>query len=703
MSDNQSRNVWIKIDNPLGPNTLAKYKDIYEDVLDERRHTSDIKFCLKNHENVPKFKYNNERTSPEIKDYVLKSDRVRYAIEMVCKEKKLDKASVEKEADEILNEMAHNFNMGSIRFFAFFMVKVFKSLFRRIYVNADGIQQLRELIKEYPVLFLPTHRSYFDFLLISYVCYEYEIPLPAIAAAMDFSNMKFFGWLLRQCGAFYIRRSFGTDKLYWAIFTEYVQNHIRNGDRPMEFFVEGTRSRTAKSYVPKIGMLSATLESYFKAEVSDIMLVPISISYEKILEESLYAFELLGIPKPKESTSGLFKARNVLKTDHGTVHFHIGSPISIRQWSVQENLDRIVHSLEPRYINNLTDSENELSKKLAYHLVLEQQKMLVLSPWTLIATVLIQAKGGMVHIKELCKEVDWLKRQLFNLGAYIDWPANVPVEKVVEHYANLHSNIVRVRADGIFEIVLQNTVKHGKKLLQDEVMLNAATNVMLSTYRNQLMHVIVRVCLVSVIVNSCQSNSLKMVDMLEQYAFLEQLLSREFIFIAGKTKEDFNNAVVWLQHVGALHIEDGEGNIKFSLNKHIAFFSAVLEPFLISYWVLCQHLLSLPVDVHGRALAKKHKEIAIDAQHLGLKLLQDSVIKNHEILNLDMLSNGLHSLIDMGTMYKDKRIEENYVSPNHRLVSNIATKLATLVETPSWTQIGNYTNKPIAQSLSSKL
>ena len=65
--------------------------------------------------------------------------------------------------------------------------------------------------------------------------------------------MKFVGWLLRNSGAFYIRRSFGTDKLYWAVFTEYVQSQISNGDAPMEFFVEGTRSRTAKSYSPKIG------------------------------------------------------------------------------------------------------------------------------------------------------------------------------------------------------------------------------------------------------------------------------------------------------------------------------------------------------------------------------------------------------------------------------------------------------------------
>ena len=57
-------------------------------------------------------------------------------------------------------------------------------------------------------------------------------------------------------GAFYIRRSFGSDQLYWAIFNEYVHTQLKNGDHPLEFFIEGTRSRTNKSYVPKIGVLS---------------------------------------------------------------------------------------------------------------------------------------------------------------------------------------------------------------------------------------------------------------------------------------------------------------------------------------------------------------------------------------------------------------------------------------------------------------
>ena len=52
-----------------------------------------------------------------------------------------------KEAEEILNEMAHNLKMGAIRGFAVFLVKVMKQLFQRIYVNEEGIQKVTELME----------------------------------------------------------------------------------------------------------------------------------------------------------------------------------------------------------------------------------------------------------------------------------------------------------------------------------------------------------------------------------------------------------------------------------------------------------------------------------------------------------------------------------------------------------------------------
>lgn len=51
------------------------------------------------------------------------------------------------------------------------------------------------------------------------------------------------------------------------------------------------------------GLLNIVMDPFFKGEVFDVSVVPVSISYERVLEEALYARELLGVPKPKESTS----------------------------------------------------------------------------------------------------------------------------------------------------------------------------------------------------------------------------------------------------------------------------------------------------------------------------------------------------------------------------------------------------------------
>lgn len=70
-------------------------------------------------------------------------------------------------------------------------------------------------------------------------------------------KMKLVSSLLRQSGAFFMRRTFGTDRLYKAVFSEYVKTALCSNDAPLEFFIEGTRSRTAKTLHPKLGNVTS--------------------------------------------------------------------------------------------------------------------------------------------------------------------------------------------------------------------------------------------------------------------------------------------------------------------------------------------------------------------------------------------------------------------------------------------------------------
>lgn len=44
--------------------------------------------------------------------------------------------------------------------------------------------QLQQAIQESPVILMPSHRSYMDFLIISYILFTYDIPVPVIAAGI---------------------------------------------------------------------------------------------------------------------------------------------------------------------------------------------------------------------------------------------------------------------------------------------------------------------------------------------------------------------------------------------------------------------------------------------------------------------------------------------------------------------------------------
>jgi len=71
--------------------------------------------------------------------------------------------------------------------------------------------------------------------------------------------------------------------------------------------------------------------------------------------------------------------------------------------------------------------------------------------------------------------------------------------------------------------------------------------------------------------------------------------------------------------------------------------------------VACQHLLSLPVDVHGRALPKRPKDVSRDIQQLAVRLLEENAVRHYEILSMDLIGNTLAMLADLNTLYKDKR------------------------------------------------
>ncbi|XP_043075932.1 dihydroxyacetone phosphate acyltransferase [Puntigrus tetrazona] len=648
---------------------VLKKRDDFEDVLEERRRSSDLRYALRCY-TPTLYKGLVPCKASMLKSIVLQSDHLQYVIKQVSSESGDSTECVADEASVILDEMAHRLQLGTIRFFAFALSKAFKRLFRSVRVNEEGIQRLQQAVQEHPVVLLPSHRSYMDFLMMSYLLYTYDLPLPVIAAGMDFMSMKFIGEMLRMSGAFFIRRSFGGDKLYWAVFSEYVKTMLRNGYAPVEFFLEGTRSRTCKSLTPKTGLLNIVMEPFFKGELFDVNLVPVSISYERILEESLYARELLGVPKPKESTSGLLKARRVLSEDYGSMHVYFGHPVSVRSLA-EGKINRSQYNLLPRYIPQKPSMDtHEFLNDAAFRLVRIQEENMVLKPWVLIATLLLQNPDGL-DLSSLTEQTDWLRHLALAFGAFLDWPDHEACREVVGCSLALHRHLLSVSAG---RVELSVTGAPQLEIPAEEAVFHRAVVVLsCASYRNQILHVFLRPALLAVAMQSASSN--RKDDVYNCFNFLRNMFSNEFILCPGDSVQDFEEACYLLMKRGVLQVLEREIVMSASGHGTLSFLCSVLDPFLQGYQVVCRYLC----EETNENLTEK--EFIPAVRSFALNLILAGRLKCYEALSSDLQKNALAALLRLKAARKVKVGDQVVLKVNKIAVNSLEDTLGGKIPT----------------------
>ncbi len=269
------------------------------------------------------------QTRSVVIEQLLASRGVQGAIEAEARESRITLDEATRRARKCADEIAANYSSVTVRILEQVFSYVWNRMFRGVEVH--GIDRVRAWAQDHEMIYLPSHRSHADYLLLSYVLYQAGLAPPHIAAGV---NLNFWpvGGLLRRAGAFYIRRSFSGDRIYAAVFRGYVDGLIARG-YPISFYPEGGRSRTGRLLAPKTGLLGMVAESALRQTTRKVALVPIYVGYDKVWELGSYFKELRGAKKQKESAGELLKAGKLLTKSFGKVHISFGEPLHLQMYA----------------------------------------------------------------------------------------------------------------------------------------------------------------------------------------------------------------------------------------------------------------------------------------------------------------------------------------------------------------------------------
>ena len=232
---------------------------------------------------------------------MLREPRVRAAMAAEVDAKKTTLTKVERRAESVAREIAADYSYLVVRVGERLLGRLWNHIYEGVTVR--GTERLQALARDNTLVYVPCHRSHIDYLLLSYVIHRAGLTVPHVAAGANL-NLPIIGGLLRRGGAFFLRRSFKDDELYGEVFAAYVHEVLKRGF-PMEYFVEGGRSRTGRMLPPKAGLISMTVQSYLREHSRPLLFVPVYIGYEKLIEGGSYTEELSGASKRKESVVGL--------------------------------------------------------------------------------------------------------------------------------------------------------------------------------------------------------------------------------------------------------------------------------------------------------------------------------------------------------------------------------------------------------------
>ncbi len=530
-----------------------------------------------------------------IRAEMLASDRVRKALAEFAKEEGVSEQVIRARADAYLKEIGTVIEPWGLRFLRDMMSPVFRRMFTSIEVSDEVLDMIRDTNQKGPLLYLPSHKSHVDYLMVSWLMGHNGISVPLIAAGINLSFWP-LGPIFRHSGAFFLRRSFRSNRLYAFIFAEYLAKMLSEG-YSMEFFIEGGRSRTGKVLPPKMGILRWIARAAVENRIPECYLLPIDLSYDRIVETRSYAKELAGAKKRKEDMGDVLRAGKVLGSSFGRVVMYAAKPYGLK--------DALAAAGAVPGCSE--DVFNAAVSRIAHQVVYDISRQVRVSPTALASAALLASGRRTVPRGFVLAASKFYAQRIVALGGHLA-PGVLDAAVVDDDWARLIDSALDL-------LVREGSVSFRPGLEDLHYRIQDENRPILAYYRNNFINLLVAEALVSraLLALGGRERAVSMKELRRATLELSRLLKREFVYRVGATfdvifSDTLDAMAGWALEFSEPSEEEGSGRKIRLVEKgarHVELLSSLVADFCEGYWSAYRGLSVLLDGPMGKKLLER--------------------------------------------------------------------------------------------------
>lgn len=569
----------------------------------------------------------NKKTPHRLREEIVRSPRLRKQVDAIVHATGRVREDVTEEVDHELRKLCATPDEYTIWTLHRLLDRVWHKIYDGIDVDQEGLARVREAARKGPLILLPSHKSYIDFLVLSDVFYSNQLSPPLIAAG---DNLGFWPLapILRRGGAFFIRRSFRGSKLYSAVVDTYIRRILLDGHH-IELFVEGGRSRTGKLLPPKFGLLSMLVDACLALKDRTIHFVPISVGYELLVEQQSYVEELAGGDKQKENIGGLLnKTPEVLRSRYGRLYIQFGEILRFDEMVS----DMLGVDAKATRLNELTPPKRRtLVQRIGHRATYEINRATVVTPVSLIAMCfMVHRRRGLSRV-QLTERATLLRDVLRRVGARLA----PTIDDIGPLNPRALEEAVSLLRDG------KLVVQHGEG--RDAVYtVPEEKRLALEYYKNNIIHFFVSQALISaaLLVRDGERPPSEQ-ELRERVRKISRLFKFEFMYRADTAFDQiFDDALSDMLRAGELERVEDRVRPTDGLGHRITIYAHMIRTYFEAYLLGGRAALELPSDGLAR------KDWIKRALALGERLYFSGELEDRESISKHKLENALQALRD---------------------------------------------------------